>query len=173
MGGVPWSEVMCSLSSSALFFDHLPTSFSLTLVNPHWNCVCSALQASLPSPVSDPLSGTHFPSTFLEYLSRWNLSQWWCLWDKFSIKWCLRGLIPNTLANTWTSEITNLKSEKKRSACFSMHFGDYNSFVFWHLQSVRAASMPLSWVGKVVLLFRWRGSWQELRLLTRTTSVQV
>lgn len=46
MGGVPRSEVICSLSYSGLFFDHLPTSSSLILVNPHWNCVCSALQTS-------------------------------------------------------------------------------------------------------------------------------
>lgn len=99
MRGVPRSEVICSLSYSALFFDHLPTSSSLTLVNPHWNCVCSALQTSLLCLVSGPLSGTHFPSTFLEYLLRWNFSQWCQLWDKFSIKRCLRGLILNTLAN--------------------------------------------------------------------------
>lgn len=33
----------------------------------------------------------------------------------------LRGLIPNTLTNTWTFEITNLKNEKKDllvSMCF-------------------------------------------------------
>lgn len=60
-----WSELFCSLS-----LIHLPTS-SLALVNPYRNSVvCSAPQTSLLFLVSDPLPGTHFPSTFLEYFSR-------------------------------------------------------------------------------------------------------
>lgn len=159
MRGVPRSEVICSLSYSALFFDHLPTSSSLTLVNPHWNCVCSALQTSLLSLVSGPLSGTHFPSTFLEYLLRWNFSQWCQLWDKFSIKRCLRGLILNTLAN---------------NCLFQYAFWWLcNGLVFWDLQSVWAASMPLSWAGMWFCFSVGRGSWQELRLVKVITPVRV